>query len=387
MLAGGLRAAAGGPEGERLQQEIKQALRNWRDERDSASLYEALASIERDARLSRLFGKLAASEREHSMFWEDKLKALGEPVPAYSPSARTRIMSELARRFGVAFVIPNIIARELADRDRYSGHEAASIAGLTKAERGHAAVMRLIGAGRHPSAGKDAEHAATSTFSNNLRAAVLGATDGLASNFCLMMGVAGGGANSWTILLTGVAGLIAGAFSMALGEWLSVTNAREMSTSQVDRELQAMHATPDWAHHELALIYEAKGMSEEAAGLEADRIIAQGSEAIDELIRGELSIESAHLRVNALSAAAYSFGLFAVGACIPVLPFLLAAASPKAIGASIALSMTALFLLGLSTSFFTGRSAWFSGMRQLGVGTVAAAVTYACGRIFGAVVG
>jgi len=367
--------------------ELKHVLRNWKDERDSASVYEALAAIERNPRLSRLFGKLAASEREHSAFWEQRLKALGQAVPTYSPSARTRILVGLARRFGVAFVIPSITARELADRDRYSSLEDASFAELSKDERGHAAVMRMIGAGRHGTGEAQGPQGAAGSFGNNLRAAVLGATDGLASNFCLMMGVAGAGAQTRTILLTGAAGLIAGACSMALGEWLSVTNAHELAQSQIDRELEEMRAAPEWAHKELALIYETKGMSEEEARRAADQVIAEGPGAVDALIRTELSIDAAHLGVNAVSAATYSFALFAIGALVPLLPFLIASSSTPAMAASVACSMAALFVLGLLTSFFNGRSPMFSGLRQIAIGAAAAAVTYAAGRIFGAAVG
>lgn len=367
---------------------MKNALRSWKEERDSAAVYEALASIERNPRLSGLFRKLAAAEHEHSMFWQKRVQALGESVPTYRPSLRTRVLVELARRFGVAFVIPSITARELADRDRYANLEDASSAVLSKDERGHAAVMRLIGAGKHADTEvRAARGAGGAAFGNNLRAAVLGATDGLASNFCLMMGMAGGGAQRPTILLTGLAGLIAGACSMALGEWLSVTNARELARSQIDRELEQMHDAPDWAHKELALIYETKGKSEEEARHAAEQIIAQGTRAVDELIRRELAIDSTHLGVNPASAAAYSFFLFAFGALIPLLPFFVAPSSTAAIAASVCLSLAALFALGLMTSFFNGRSPVFSGLRQVGIGAAAALVTYLAGRIFGAVVG
>ena len=368
--------------------DLKNALRSWKDERDSAAVYEALASIERNPRLSQLFRKLAAAEQEHSQFWRERLEALGHAVPEYRPSLRTRILVELARRFGVAFVIPSITARELADRDRYANQEDASSVKLSKDERGHAAVMRMIGAGRH--VGVDSQGAVGTSyamFGNNLRAAVLGATDGLASNFCLLMGMAGGGALRPTILLTGFAGLIAGACSMALGEWLSVTNARELARSQIDRELEQMRATPDWARKELALIYETKGKGEEEARRAADRLIAQGPDAVGELIRTELSIDSTHLGVSPISAAMYSFLLFAVGALVPLLPFFVASSSTPAIVVSVGLSLAALFVLGLLTSFFNGRSPMFSGLRQIAIGAAAALVTYAAGRGFGAVVG
>jgi VIT1/CCC1 family predicted Fe2+/Mn2+ transporter len=369
-------------------QELNSALRNWKEERDSAAVYEALASIEGNPRLSGLFRKLAAAEYEHSLFWQQRVQALGQSVPTFSPSLRTRILVELARRFGVSFVIPSITARELADRDRYATQEDASSAALSKDERGHAAVMRMIGAGRHADIdARETPGGLSATFGNNLRAAVLGSTDGLASNFCLMMGMAGGGAQRATILLTGLAGLIAGACSMALGEWLSVTNARELARSQIDREVEQMRGAPDWAQEELALIYETKGKGEDEARRAAELIIAQGPRAVDELIRTELDFDSTHLGVSPASAAMYSFCLFAVGALIPLLPFFVASSSAAAITASVCLSLAALFTLGLMTSFFNGRSPTFSGLRQVGIGAAAATVTYLAGRVFGAVVG
>ena len=366
--------------------EHERVLRNWRDERDSAALYEALATIERNPRLSNVFRKLAASELEHSEYWAERLRAEGKPVPAFRPCQRTRIMAGLARRFGVAFVIPNITARELADRDRYSNQEDAKAAGLTQGERAHAAVMRTIGIYRGmPSEGGVAGQGEGGGLGNNLRAAILGATDGLASNFCLLMGVAGGGAHTSTILLTGVAGLVAGACSMALGEWLSVTNAREMAKSQIDREVEDLKERSDWQRKELALLHEAKGLSEEDARRAADRIIAQDPSAIESLARDELVLDAAQMGVSPTSAAAYSFFLFSIGAIIPLLPFFFASAA-SGIAASITVSLSALFILGLLTSFFNGRSPMFSGFRQVGIGAAAAALTFIVGSIFGAVI-
>ena len=367
------------------QSEQERILRNWKDERDSAALYDALATIDRNPRLRSVFSKLAASELEHSEYWAERLRAEGQPLPVFRPSHRTRIMAGLARRFGVDFVIPNITARELADRDRYSNQEDARAAGLTHEERGHAAVMRTIGIYGPSGDGVPGQSERGGMLGNNLRAAILGATDGLASNFCLLMGVAGGGAHAATILLTGVAGLVAGACSMALGEWLSVTNAREMAKSQIDREVEGLQERSAWQHKELALLHEAKGMSEEDASRAADRIIAQDPGAIESLNRDELVFEAAHMGVNPSSASAYSFFLFAIGAIIPLLPFLFAPAVPGII-ACIALSLIALFVLGLLTSFFNGRSPMFSGFRQVCIGAAAAIVTFVVGRIVGDII-
>lgn len=299
-------------------------LGNWRAERDSSALYAALAQLERDPQLRTVYLELASAERRHADFWEERLKSLGRAVPGFHPSARIHVLVFLARHLGIGFIAPSVLAREMKERDDYAGQEDALTAGLPSEEHGHATALR----GR--------EHAA---LGNNLRAAVLGANDGLASNFCLMMGVAGAQVSTSIVLLTGIAGLLGGACSMALGEWLSVTNARELALSQLDREIGTLE--PDPAH---------------------------------------VSVASAG---DALSAAALSFLLFALGALVPLLPFCILPVALRIPG-TITLSATALFVLGLATSLFNGRSAWFSGARQTVFGAAAALITWLAGRAFSA---
>jgi vacuolar iron transporter family protein len=302
-------------------------LRNWRAEHDSAALYAALARLDHDPQQSRLYRDLAGAEQRHAAFWEERLRRAGQPLPRFRPSLRTRILIQLAGRLGSGFVMPSVIAREMRDRDEYAGQDDALSAGLAADEHGHAAVLRPRSDGG---------------LGNNLRAAVLGANDGLASNFCLMMGVAGAGASLAIIVLTGIAGLVGGACSMALGEWLSVTNARELALSQAEREMGTRRANAP--HASIA-----------AAG-------------------------------DAASAATFSFALFAAGALVPLLPAGLLPAAWRIAG-SIALSVIALFVIGLATSLFNARSALFSGLRQVVIGVAAAAVTFLAGRIFGALRG
>jgi predicted membrane protein (TIGR00267 family) len=302
-------------------------VRNWRDELDSAALYAALARLECDPRQRDVYEELANAEGRHAAFWEQRLRDAGEGMPAFRPALRTRILIQLAHRLGIGFVVPSVIAREMKDRDAYAGQNDAWAAGFAHDEQGHAAALR-----RRSDGG----------LGNNLRAAVLGANDGLASNFCLMMGVAGGGASTMTILLTGIAGLVSGSCSMALGEWLSVTNARELALSQADRAMGAPAA---------------------------EQTDPQASAAND-----------------AASAALFSLLLFGLGALVPLLPFCVLPAALRIAG-TIAASLTALFVLGLATSLFNARSALFSGLRQVAIGTGAATVTYLVGHIFGALAG
>jgi len=307
-------------------QELRRLRRNWQAERDSAALYAALASVAREPAQRQLYEDLARSEDRHAAFWEQRLRNAGCSIAAFRTSARTRCLIQLARYLGAGFVVPSVITREMRDSDEYAGQEDARLGGLEVEEHGHAALLR---------SGSDAG------VGTNLRAAVLGANDGLASNLCLMMGVAGGGGSAAAITLSGLAGLVGGACSMALGEWLSVTNARELALSQLDR-----------------------------AGDPADRSRDPSVAAVG----------------SAAKAALFSFVLFAMGAAVPLLSFgLLPRAA--AIPGSIAVSCAALFFLGVATSLFNARSALFSGLRQTLIGATAAAVTYLAGRLFEELIG
>jgi len=202
------------------------------------------------------------------------------------------------------------------------------------------------------------------------------------SNLCLVMGVAGAGQASQTILLTGLAGLVAGAVSMALGEWLSVTNAREFARSQIEQEKQELEETPDAERKELALIFQAKGLPREDAQRVATDLMRDKRAALDTLTREELGIDPAEMGGNPWSAAAFSFALFAAGAFFPVAPFFFAMGT-TGMARSLALSITALGAIGLATSLFSGRGPVYSATRQVVIGAIAAGVTYGIGAAIG----
>jgi VIT1/CCC1 family predicted Fe2+/Mn2+ transporter len=199
------------------------------------------------------------------------------------------------------------------------------------------------------------------------------------------MGVAGAGTGNKAILLTGLAGLIAGACSMALGEWLSVNTARESAQRQIDTEASELEQIPEEEQEELALIYQAKGLPEELAKTLAERLIANKKTALDTLVREELGIDPDALGGSAWAAGGTSFLLFALGAIFPVAPYF-GLTGGMALVASLAASGVALFLIGAGTSLFTGRGMWFSGVRQLVVGLAAAGVTFGIGRLIGVAV-
>jgi len=359
---------------------------NLQGEVDSAALYRTLASVEKNPQLAQVYRRLAAVEEAHAEFWRKRLAAAGEALPAIRPNLRTRGLRWLARRFGPGFVLPSINTLEQIDSGQYDRQPEAVSGGLPAAERSHARIIGALAEGSPQAlsggviARLEGRHRGMG--GNALRAAVLGANDGLVSNLSLVMGVAGAALDSRMILITGLAGLLAGACSMAMGEWLSVNSARESYQRQIDAEAEELEQVPDEEKEELSLIYQAKGIPEDEARTLADRLIDNKTVALDTLVREELGIDPEELGGSAWTAAGSSALLFSLGAIFPVAPFLLAGGT-AAVAASVLLSGAALFLIGAGTSFFTGRGLVFSGLRQLAIGFAAAAVTYGIGSLIG----
>jgi len=365
-------------------EDAKRYRANLQGEVDGAVIYAALAEAEPDPNLAEVYRKLASVESAHAEFWRGHLdqKSAG---PSVRPSSRARMMAWLARRFGPSFVLPTIAATEARDVDAYDSQPEAVAGGLPTAERSHARVIEAAAAtgrglvgpsiatleGRHRGGG-----------GNSLRAAVLGANDGLVSNLSLVMGVAGAATSAHTILLTGVAGLVAGSCSMAMGEWLSVNSARELNQRQIATEAAELEQSPEEEKEELVLIYQAKGLPEAQAKALADRLLSNKETALDTLVREELGIDPDSLGGSAWTAAAASFCLFAFGAIFPVAPYLFLSGWP-AVFASLALSGVVLAAIGAGTSLFTGRGFFFSAARQVLIGYTAAAVTFGIGRLVG----
>jgi VIT1/CCC1 family predicted Fe2+/Mn2+ transporter len=352
---------------------------------DSASLYRALAEAEADPQISAIFRKLAAVEDAHAEFWRKNLKRIGSQIPAQRPGWRSRALARLARRFGPEFVLPSINVLEHVDSDSYDQQPEAVERGLPTAERSHARVLEVLAgkSGGLPGgaiATLEGRHRAMG--GNALRAAVLGANDGLVSNLSLVMGVTGAATEQRIVVLTGLAGLFAGACSMAMGEWLSVNSARELYEHQVANEAEELKQAPDEELEELVLIYQAKGLGESEARSLAQRLMANKDTALDTLVREELGLDPKELGGSPWTAAGWSFCLFAAGAIVPVLPLLVTHGLTATICSAIA-SAVALACVGIGTSFFTGRSALFSAARQVAIGALAAAVTFAMGALFG----
>ncbi|CAD6560818.1 hypothetical protein LMG28727_07231 [Paraburkholderia kirstenboschensis] len=366
--------------------ELKRYRANLSDELHSAELYETLAKVEDNDARKEIYGTLAKSEREHAQVWADKLKVNGDRYHGTGLAVKTRLMKALVRLIGAGFVLPTLAAAEYADRNKYQGQPDAG--SMSADEHRHAAVVQQLASGGDPKMSQGARIAAAEPWhkgvssGNDLRAAVLGANDGLVSNFCLIMGMAGAGTGNRAILFTGLAGLIAGACSMALGEWLSVTNARELASNQIAREAEELETTPEAEEHELVLIYRAKGLDADEAKRVASHMMRDKNNALDTLTREELGLDPADLGGNPWSAAGVSFCLFSVGAIFPTMPFLWAHGF-GAIVQCIVLSTLALASIGVFTSLFNGRSALFSCFRQIIIGLLAAAFTFGVGHLLG----
>ncbi len=367
------------------QQDVKRYLQNLKAEGNATLLYERLAGNESNADLAAVYRKLAETERGHMRFWEDKLREAGVAAPPFQPTWRTRVLGALAARFGAGFVLPTIAGIEGQAGAEYDGQPEAEGAGLPRHERSHARIFRQLaktGSGLEGSAVARFEGRHRAAGGNALRAGVLGANDGLVSVFSLVMGVAGAGVDNRTILLTGFAGLLSGALSMALGEWLSVQSSRELYQHQLDIERAELAEVPEEEKAELALIYQAKGMPADTARQMADRLLSDEATALDTLAREELSIDPAELGGSAWTAAITSFVLFAIGAIVPVFPYLFVTGM-TGIMASAAVSTLGLFLVGAAITLMTGRNALVSGLRQVLFGLAAAAVTFGIGRLIG----
>jgi vacuolar iron transporter family protein len=362
---------------------------NLQGEVDSAALYRTLAQTEKNPQLAQVYRRLAAIEEAHAEYWKNHIEAIDHTVPNLRPGFRTRALAWLARRFGPAFVLPTIDTLEHLDSGTYDAQPEAVAGGLPAAERSHARIIEALAAGS-PGALSGAtlarlEGRHRGMGGNALRAAVLGANDGLCSKLSLVMGVAGADLSAHAMLITGRAGLLAGACSMALGEWLSVHTARESAQRQIATEADELEQIPEEEQEELSLIYQAKGLPEDLAKALAQRLIANKKTALDTLVREELGIDPEELGGSPWSAAAASFALFSLGAIFPVAPYF-ALAGGAAVIASLAASGVALFLIGAGTTLFTGRAVWFSGVRQLLVGFAAAGVTFGLGKLIGAAV-
>lgn len=357
---------------------MRSARRRYRhhlaEELDGAAVYRALAEGTEGERRDILLG-LAAAEERHARHWADKLDELGHPWPGvegHRVGWRARLVALVARHLGVRAVIPLIERGEASEIDRYDAEPAAP-AHMVIDERVHARVV----AGLFPTW--------RARTSGSLRAGIFGVNDGLVSNLALVMGMAGGGAANEVIVLAGLAGLVAGALSMGAGEYVSVASQLELFEGEVRLDSAHLDQLPEEGTNEVALLLRARGMDAAEAGTTAAELLRDPERAARVLAREKLGFDATALG-SPWGAAASSFGLFAVGATIPLAPFLLGSGA-AAVTAAIIASAASLFVVGAMISILTNRPMLRSGARQLAVGAIAATATYAIGSLVGVTLG
>ena len=423
--------------------DLTQSLENLRLERDAIQLYVALARIERDPVRAAAFRRIADNERRHADVWARRLTERGADVPEPSGAGfRVRAIIAIARVFGTHAVRDLVLALEGDEEQIYSTQSTPEVEAIAADEREHAEIWKALSGARNGgssgsgSAGSDGsggpvgadgrgaaagptnssvsdearatvtaaagEHAAMSlevsepgqiaarerwhrsSRSGTLRAVIFGVSDGLVSNLALVMGVAGAnvaiGAGHF-VLLAGIAGLLAGAFSMAAGEYISMQSQRELFERQIALERAELEAMPEEEEAELAAVYQAKGFTQDEARTIARRMFSDPAHALDTLVREELGLDPDELG-SPWGAAFGSFIAFAIGAAVPVVPYLVGSGFGAFVAAAIA-SLVALFVVGAGVSLLTGRSLLFSGARQVGIGAAAAIVTYLVGSAIG----
>ncbi len=342
---------------------------SWYHEKESAWLYRHVAAAETDPRKSELFLKLAAAAEEQARKWQLAAQregaAGGERV--FLPSLRARIVARLLGRFDPRALRAVLAAMKLRGLSVYSAPPGVA---------GHAMPTSLAQVGvRHRSG-----------LGGSLRAAVFGANDGLVSNASLVLGVAGAGVGSGYVLTTGLAGLLAGALSMAAGEYVSVRSQREMYEYQIALEREELAEYPQEEAEELALIYHARGVDLPQARELSRSLLAHPAQALDVLAREELGLNPDDLG-SPWRAASTSFIAFALGAALPLLPFLLGSTGVRAIVGAAGVAVAALFAVGLGLSLFTGRDALRGALRMVLIGGGAGAVSYLVGHAVGAALG
>jgi VIT1/CCC1 family predicted Fe2+/Mn2+ transporter len=353
---------------------------------DTAFLYDSIAEIQADENLNRVLRGLSDIEKGHAQHMLDKVRTIQSEYKMPAPSSRAKFQLKLGKLFGYGSIISNLSSIEKQFAVNSIKNKIEKGEKPTGFEHNHLNIIEAVNnnAALNVSGGflSKFESRHKSVGGNALRAAVLGSNDGLVSNMSLVMGVAGAAVSNNTILLTGIAGLMAGAISMALGEWLSVQSSRELNQRQIDLETEELEASPEEEKKELVLLYQAKGMNVVEAQKLADKAFESHETAIDAIITEELGIDKEELGGSAWEAAIASFVLFSIGAIIPLYPFMFLDGK-NAILLSVGSSVIGLFGIGAAITLLTGKGVLFSGFRQVFFGLAAAAITYGIGSLIG----
>jgi len=358
-------------------------MKNIQIEVDAWFLYQKLSENEEDPILADVFKQMSEIELSHAIAFAKENKV--DPTQICKPSWRAKTINRIGKIFGYDYVLGALMDTEKSLADAVVSQKRKNKMPVVGNEDSHVKILRSILDNDTRIAGSQLsrfEKRHRSVGGNAIRAAVLGGNDGLVSNFSLVMGIAGATVAQTGVLLAGIAGLLAGALSMALGEWISVKSSQELYENQMQLEMDELETNPEGERKELKLIYMAKGIPEDQAIKIVDDLMKDKNLAHQVLVKEELGINAEELKGSAIEAALSSFFLFAIGAIIPVLPFMFLSGY-QAIVLSTLLSAIGLFLIGAAITLFTGRNVWFSGFRQVIFGLAAAAVTFGIGKLIG----
>lgn len=339
-----------------------QSLENWYEEKRSAYLYHIIAAHETSKTRITLFNELADLANKQAAIWENELKKNNQPIPhSFRPDLRTRLIGKLIHYVGTKKLRFILSAMKVRGMSVFLNVDPNYPFSTTAAHHEH----------RHKGI----------SSAGNLRAAIFGVNDGIVSNMSLLLGIAGATLDQNFILLSGIAGLLAGACSMAAGEYVSVRSQREFFEYQIALERSELEQYPEEEASELAVIYHARGLPKDAAEKLSQIIINNPEKALDTLAREELGLNPADLG-SPWGAAISSFLSFSIGALIPVIPFLFGVYRWN-LFISIGLTGLTLFGIGATLSLFTNRSALLSGLRMLLIGAGAGTLTYLIGHLIG----
>ena len=358
-------------------------LKNIQTEIDASYLYKQLSIAEKDINVAHVFVQMSEIEHSHAIAFAKKFNLSVENLP--KPSLRARILNKIGEIIGYDYVLGVLLDTEksISSAVQYARKNTNSQGSIS--DTAHVTILKNI-LNNHKNISSDNlarfEKKHRSVGGNALRAAVLGGNDGLVSNFSLVMGIAGATSGQSEVLLAGLAGLLAGALSMALGEWISVKSSQELYENQMALEMEELETNPEGEEKELALIYITKGIPESQAMQMAKEIMLDKGQAHDLLVREELGINPEEMKGSAMEAAVTSFILFAIGAILPVIPFFFVGGM-MAVLFSATLSAIGLFIIGAAITLFTGKNVLFSGFRQVAFGLIAAAITFGIGHFIG----
>jgi VIT1/CCC1 family predicted Fe2+/Mn2+ transporter len=368
-------------------QEIARLQGYWRDEVEAAQTYQRLAEAARDQRTRQLLFEMRDTEQRHAARWEARIREIGGDLPASPSGRRARWLGFLSRLGGQQRILRQL---EAVERGAMAGYgvdladaESARIAAEAQAdEHGHAIALRALAG---PQAGGPEAILSRERWhrggGGSMRDLIFGINDGLVSTLSLVSGVAGADPGRGVVLLAGLAGLLAGAISMAAGAYISSKSEREVHEAEVAREREEIERDPEEEKEELRILYQLKGFSPDEAGRMVERVSQEPELFLEGLVRDELGLMPESFP-NPWRAGAFSGGAFILGAIVPLAGYFWLEGL-SAVLLSAALSVTALFVVGALKTLFTGLPWLKSGLEMVGLGLLATAITYLIGRIFG----